>query len=543
MKVLQGQGVSRGVAGGHLVYLPTMEKPPLKKPTGSPAKEWERYRKARDTALQELSDLHLQTQSTLGADNAAVFEIHRMLLQDEDFNALVSQAINEQRHGAEYAVYATCSILSDAFDQLDDEYMRARKADITDISMRVIRVLEGAEDFSLNTAQPVVVAAHDLQPSQTAQLNPEQVVAFVTSAGSATSHTAIFARTLGIPAVVHLKDQLSQDKVAAGSTIYVDGDVGAVYVNPDAATTRRLEEKQTAHREHAERLRRLVGQPTRTKNGVAVKLYANVGGVADVAKVLAADAEGIGLFRSEFIYLQQPSLPDEATQFAAYKAVLEAMQNKPVVVRTLDLGADKQTDYYTLPHQANPALGLRGVRLSLTHPAVFKTQLRAILRASVHGNLRLMLPLITSVQEVLDAQVILSDVKNELTQEGVPFNEAVPLGIMIETPAAAMISDLLAPHVDFFSIGSNDLTQYTLAMDRESTLLEPFYNSRHPALLRLMERTVQSAKAAGIPVGVCGELAADETMLSAFLAMGLREFSVVPSAVLPLRAAIAELTV
>lgn len=541
MEKLNGTGVSKGVVRGRLHFFSPAPAAEQKRPVADPAAELERYKAARDKAVAELGALYEKTKETLGEENAALFEIHQMMLQDADYNEAVENTITGEKANAEYAVYSAGQAFAADFASMDDDYMKARAADVVDISQRVARILRGEEEAGLESAGPVILAADDLKPSETARLDKNQVLAFVTAGGSSNSHTAIFARTLGIPAVVGLGGALKKEY--DGMDAFVDGAAGEVVVRPDEVAAKELEARAAAFRQNQERLAAFKGKPTRTKNGKELLICANIGSPKDIELVLENDAEGIGLFRSEFLYLESADYPTEEAQFEAYKQVAEALGTRQVVIRTLDIGADKQADYFQLPHEENPALGMRAIRICLTRPEVFKTQLRALYRASVYGNLAIMFPMITSLDEIRRIKEIVEQVKAELTQKNAPFKADLPLGIMIETPAAAVISDLLAPHVDFFSVGTNDLTQYTLAIDRQNASVEPFRNTHHEAVLRLIRFAAESAHKNKIWIGICGELGADETLTETFLEMGIDELSVNPASVLGLRARVAEIEV
>ena len=458
------------------------------------------------------------------------------MLEDLDYCESITGMIRDEHVNAEYAVEQTGEQFSQMFAQMDDAYMKERSADVLDVSRRVIRLLTGQEDEALGGDTPCIIAADDLVPSETARLDRSKVLGFITARGSSNSHTAIFARTMGIPAVVGLGDSLLEE--FDGKNVFVDGASGEVFVAPDAQTTAELEnrrDQEAAHRRYLDTFR---GREAVTPDGHRILVCANIGAPKDLEAVLGADADGIGLFRSEFLYLGRDNYPPEEDQYQAYRQVLEAMEGRMVVIRTLDIGADKQADYFELPKEENPAMGLRAIRICLTSPEVFRTQLRALYRASAHGKLGIMFPMITSVSEVLRIKEICAQVREELKAEGIPFDEHVELGIMIETPAAAVISDLLAQEVDFFSIGTNDLTQYTLAVDRQNAQVESFCDRHHEALLRLIRTTVENAHKAGIWAGICGELAADTTLTDFFMEVGVDELSMTPGAILETKAKI-----
>ncbi len=491
-----------------------------------------RFAQASRLAAAQLGALAEQAKKTLGGENARVFEIHQMMLDDPDYLDAVHAIIADERACAEYAVSEAARRFSAMFAKMENEYMRARAADVLDISRRVLQNLAGAAEPELPAGGPVILVSDDFAPSETARFDRAVVKGLVASGGAVNSHAAIFARTAGIPAVIGCG---ALDALCGGEAAILDGDAGALYVSPTPEETARY----TALLQHAaaeagarEAYR---GRPTATVDGRSVKLFANIGSVADADAALANDAEGVGLFRSEFLYLAQNDYPDEETQFAAYRAVAEKMAGRRVVIRTLDIGADKDAPYFNLPPAANPALGLRAVRLCLQRPALFKTQLRAILRASAHGDVAALLPMVTTVDEVRRARALLEEAKRELAGEAILFAQGIPLGVMIETPAAAVISGLLAQEADFFSIGTNDLAQYTLAADRMDETVAAWYDERHPAVLCLVEKTVKNAHAHGIPAAICGELAADETLAGYFIELGVDELSVAPGKILGLR--------
>lgn len=492
-----------------------------------------RFEAARDQAAEELKGLYDKAVKEVGEANAAIFEVHQMMLEDEDYLDSVRNIIEAQSVNAEFAVATTGDNFARMFADMDDDYMKERAADVKDISERVIRVLSQKEE-KVNTSgaekEKYIIAADDLAPSETIQLDRETVLAFVTRHGSTNSHTAILARTMNIPALV----STAVPKEVNGKMAIVDGFKGIVIIDPDEETLREYEKKQQDEKNRQELLQQLKGKPTVTKEGKEIKLYANIGEVKDLGAVLQNDAAGIGLFRSEFLYLQSDHFPTEDEQFQSYKTVAEVMAGKKVIIRTLDIGADKQINYFGLEHEDNPALGYRAVRICLDQPDIFKTQLRTLLRASMFGNISIMIPMIASVWEVRKVKEIMEEVKAELTSEGIPFKN-VEFGIMIETPAAVMIADELAKEVDFFSIGTNDLTQYTLAIDRQNAKLDQFYDSHHPAVLKMIQMVIDSAHKAGIWAGICGELGADLTLTETFVKMGIDELSVSPAMVLPVR--------
>ena len=536
MTVLHCAGVSRGVASGNLRFLRRDAQAQPRREVADAEAEVLRFDQAREGAMEQLGTLYEETCAKLGEEKALLFQIHQMMLEDLDYCESITGMIRDEHVNAEYAVEQTGEQFSQMFAQMDDAYMKERSADVLDVSRRVIRLLTGQEDEALGGDTPCIIAADDLVPSETARLDRSKVLGFITARGSSNSHTAIFARTMGIPAVVGLGDSLLEE--FDGKNVFVDGASGEVFVDPDAQTTAELEnrrDQEAAHRRYLDTFR---GREAVTPDGHKILVCANIGAPKDLEAVLGADADGIGLFRSEFLYLGRDNYPPEEDQYQAYRQVLEAMDGRMVVIRTLDIGADKQADYFELPKEENPAMGLRAIRICLTRPEVFRTQLRALYRASAHGKLGIMFPMITSVSEVLRIKEICAQVREELKAEGIPFGEKVELGIMIETPAAAVISDLLAQEVDFFSIGTNDLTQYTLAVDRQNAQVESFCDRHHEALLRLIRTTVENAHKAGIWAGICGELAADTTLTDFFMEVGVDELSMTPGAILEAKAKI-----
>lgn len=535
MNVLHGEGVCAGVAGGKLHVLHRQTETP-KRQISDPEGEIARFDAARERAIAQLAALEEETQERLGQEQALLFQIHQMMLEDLDYRESVTGIISGQLMNAEYAVDQTAAQFSQIFAQMDDAYMQQRASDVLDVSRRLISVLMGREEAGWAGDEPVILAADDLVPSETARLDRQRVLAFVTAQGTGSSHTAIFARTMGIPAVVGLGDALLPDY--DGREVYVDGAAGEVYIDPDPETKAQLISRREALlrlRQHAEQYR---GVPATTPEGKRIQLCANIGSPKDLEAVEQGDGDGIGLFRSEFLYLGRDDYPSEEDQYRAYRQVAQAMAGRMVVVRTLDIGADKQASYFALPQEENPAMGMRAIRICLTRPQVFRTQLRALYRASVHGNLAIMFPMITSLEEVRQVKEICKQVRQELQEAGVPFRAETPLGIMIETPAAALISDRLAPEVDFFSIGTNDLTQYTLAVDRQNGSIGAFCNPHHEAVLRLIRYTAEQAHQAGIWVGICGELAADPSLTQTFVEMGIDELSMSPGKILETKARI-----
>jgi phosphotransferase system enzyme I (PtsI) len=534
MLVLEGKSVFAGIAIGPVILYKRMVHTVAGHVVTNPESEVARFRAARLTAQNQIKALYEKALTEVDEKTANIFDVHQMMLDDLDYIEAIESTIRTQKMNAEYAVNATADSFAKMFAAMDDAYMQARAADVKDISGKVLNILTGGNEGLVTLEKPSILAANDLVPSETVSLDKNKIMAFITEAGSTNSHTAILARTMGIPAIVGLGNKLVAN-LKNDLTVIVDGFEGKVYIDPDATTLSVMSAKLEKDKKHKALLADLKGKPNETKSGHQIKVYANIGQPKDLAAVLDNDAGGIGLFRSEFLYLGRDNFPSEEEQFTAYKTVLETMHGKEVVIRTLDIGADKQVGYFNLPHEDNPALGYRAIRICLTQPEIFKTQLRAILRASAFGKADIMFPMITSAKEIEDAKSIVSEVKEELKLNGIAFDENIKIGIMIETPAAAVISDELAKHVDFFSIGSNDLTQYTLAIDRQNTSLDRFFNAHHPALLRLIAHTAESAHANGIWVGICGELGADQALTEEFIKMGIDELSVSPASILPLR--------
>lgn len=533
MLSLKGKGVCGGVTLGTLAVLRRNAAAVKRRKVQNAEAEVARFQTARQGAIDKLAELYEKAVADVGKDNAAIFEIHQMMLEDLDYIESVEGIIRTQQVNAEYAVQTIAANFAEIFSSMEDDYMRARAADVKDISNKVLGCLGDAGSSWESGSGSYILAADDLAPSETVQLDKSRVQGFVTAAGSVNSHTAILARTIGIPAVVSTGSSIGEEY--DGKLIAVDGYTGEVFVDPDEATLERIKAKMEQDAQHKKLLEELKGKKSITGGGQKVHVYANIGGTGDLASVLANDAEGIGLFRSEFIYLESKDYPTEEQQFEKYKLAAEAMAGKRVIIRTLDIGADKQADYFELLQEENPALGYRAIRICLERPELFATQLRAICRASAYGKLAVMFPMIISVEEVRKARKILREVQAELKYAGVSFDPKMEVGIMIETPAAALISAELAKEVDFFSIGTNDLSQYTLAIDRQNQQLEPFFDAHHPAILRLIEMTVQGAHAAGIWCGVCGELGADLSLTKEFVRMGMDELSVSPASILPLR--------
>ncbi len=532
MEKFEGKAIFKGVAIGRIMFYGKKENIVKRFKIEDTAAEIQRYDNARKESIEQLKKLHDDAVKKVGEENAAIFEVHAMLLEDDDFNDSVHNMIENEEVNAEYATAVTGENFSKMFAEMEDEYFKARSADMKDISERVISVLSG-KDTTATFDQPVIIAADDLMPSETVQLDKEKVLAFVTKYGSANSHTAILARTMNIPALINIPVDPSWD----GKMAIVDGHTGTFYLDPDEDTIHEMTAKQDKDLEERRLLQELKGKENVSLDGKKINLYANIGGLKDLASVLANDGGGVGLFRSEFLYIGRDSMPTEEEQFQAYKAVAQTLAGKKVIIRTLDIGADKQADYLHLDKEDNPALGFRAIRICLTRPEIFKTQLRAIYRASAYGTISVMYPMITSTEEVEEIKKISAAVRAELSADGVPFGN-VEEGIMIETPAAAIISDELAKMVDFFSIGTNDLTQYTLAMDRQNDKLDRFYNPHHPAVLRLIQTVIENGHADGAWVGICGELGADTSLTETFLQMGVDELSVSPSMILPVREAI-----
>ncbi len=537
MNVYQGKSVFGGIAIGHLCVYQKGEQQVTRQKIEDVEVEVKRFQVAREAAQAQLGELYDKAVKEVGEANAAIFEMHQMLLEDEDYQDSIENIIRTQQVNAEYATAVTSDHFSSMFAEMDDDYMKERAADIRDISERVIANLNGENKSKVVTDEPVIILADDLAPSETVQLEKDKVLSFVTVHGSVNSHTAILARTMGIPALVSTEMELTQD--LDGKLAVVDGNHGTIYVDPDAETMEKMETLKKEEEEKKELLQTFKNKESITLDGKKVLTYANIGNVKDLALVLQNGAEGIGLFRSEFLYLESETYPTEEEQFEVYKKVAETMAGKRVIIRTLDIGADKQADYFELAKEENPAMGVRAIRICLTRPEIFKTQLRALFRASAFGNIAIMYPMITSLSEIAQIKEIVEEVKAELDADGVPYGTPEQ-GIMIETPAAATISDLLAKEVDFFSIGTNDLTQYTLAIDRQNQSLDAFFDAHHIAVLRMIYQTVQNAHKAGIWCGICGELGADSDLTELFLAMGIDELSVSPGRLLTIRRLICE---
>ena len=538
MQVYSGKSVFGGIAIGKISVYRKNEQQVKRVRTEDTKGELARYEAAKAAAVEQLQELYQKALKEVGEANAAIFEIHQMMLDDGDYNESVENIIETQKVNAEYAVAVTGDNFAQMFRAMDDDYMRERAADVKDISERVLSILNGGQKGKVVTDEPVIIVADDLAPSETVQLEKDRVLSFVTVHGSVNSHTAILARTMAIPALIGT-EELPLDDTVDGKLAVVDGLNGKIYVEPDAQTLEEMKKRRQAELEKKELLQLLKGKDNVTLDGKKIMLYANIGNIKDLATVIQNDAGGIGLFRSEFIYLEKDRYPTEEEQFSIYKTAVETMAGKRVIIRTLDIGADKQCEYFKMDKEENPALGYRAIRICLTRPEIFKTQLRALFRASAYGNLAVMYPMITSLWEVKRIKEIVEEVKAELTEEQLEFGNPQQ-GIMIETPAAVMMSGELAKEVDFFSIGTNDLTQYTLAIDRQNPKLDKFYDAHHPAVLSMIRMTVENAHKAGIWAGICGELGADTSLTKEFLAMGVDELSVSPGSILPIRKIILE---
>ncbi len=533
-----GKSVYKGTAIGEIRVLKKKDSLVKRVHIDDVEAELTRLEGAKQQTLSQLQSLYEKALQEVGEANAAIFEVHQMMLEDEDYQDAILGMIRNEEVNAEYAVAVTGDNFAEMFANMDDEYMQARSADIKDISNRLVGNLSGEEQMDWDAMEPSIIVADDLTPSETVQMDKKKILAFVTVHGSTNSHTAILARMMNIPALIGVP--LPLEELHSGTQAIVDGKNGVIYLEPDATQIAKAEEAQKQEKEQQNLLATYKGRETVTKSGKKIHLYANIGSVSDVAYVLENDAEGIGLFRSEFLYLGRDALPDETEQFNAYRQVLQMMAGKKVIIRTLDIGADKNADYLELGHEDNPAMGYRAIRICLEQPDIFKTQLRALLRAAKFGNLSIMYPMITSVEEVMSIKEIVKEVEKELQEENLPY--AIPeQGIMIETPAAVMMSAELAEHVDFFSIGTNDLTQYTLAIDRQNSRLDRFYNPHHEAVLRMIQMTIDGAHKHGKWVGICGELGADTSLTERFITMGIDELSVSPSMVLGVRSKICEM--
>ncbi len=538
MQVYSGKSVFGGIAIGKISVYRKNEQQVKRVRTEDTKEELARYEAAKAAAIEQLQELYQKALKEVGEANAAIFEIHQMMLDDGDYNESVENIIETQKVNAEYAVAVTGDNFAQMFRAMDDDYMRERAEDVKDISERVLSILNGGQKGKVVTDEPVIIVADDLAPSETVQLEKDMVLSFVMVHGSVNSHTAILARTMAIPALIGT-EELPLDDTVDGKLAVVDGLNGKIYVEPDAQILEEMKKRRQAELEKKELLQLLKGKDNVTLDGKKIMLYANIGNIKDLATVIQNDAGGIGLFRSEFIYLEKDRYPTEEEQFSIYKTAVETMAGKRVIIRTLDIGADKQCEYFKMDKEENPALGYRAIRICLTRPEIFKTQLRALFRASAYGNLAIMYPMITSLWEVKRIKEIVEEVKAELTAEQLEFGNPQQ-GIMIETPAAVMMSGELAKEVDFFSIGTNDLTQYTLAIDRQNPKLDKFYDAHHPAVLSMIRMTVENAHKAGIWAGICGELGADTSLTKEFLAMGVDELSVSPGSILPIRKIILE---
>lgn len=535
MEKYQGKSVFGGIAIGKIFFYKNMEEIPVKRTAKSLLEEIERYQKAKRQAKKELESLYEATRKKAGSDNAGIFQAQEMLLADEEYDAFVIETISQQNADAEYAVVTTGNHFAEKMSGMEDAYLKERAVDIKDVTKRIWRILsDGKEEGKLT--EPSIVVARELTPGETASMDKEKMLALVTKLGSANSHTAILSKSMKLPALVGVEVKEEWN----GKTAIVDGRTGEIYIEPDAALIKRYERRKQEEKKRQESYKALKGKENITLSGKKIALYANIGSAGDLEAALDEDAGGIGLLRSEFLYLGRKDCPTEEEQFSAYKRVVQAMEDRQVIIRTLDIGADKRVPYLGLEAEENPAMGYRGIRICLTQKELFKTQLRAILRAAAMGNVAVMYPMIISVSEMKQIKQIVEEVKEELSEEGAVFG-TVRQGIMIETPAAALISDLLAEEVDFFSIGTNDLTQYTLAIDRQNNRLDSFYDAHHQALHRLIKMVADNANRAGIPVGICGELAADASWTRAFLDMGIASLSVSPAFVLPIRKIIREL--
>lgn len=540
MQIYNGKSVFGGIAIGKISVYQKKEQQVKRVKIDDPEQEMARYEKAKAEGIKQLQGLYDKALREVGEANAAIFEVHQMMMEDDGYNESVENIIRSQGVNAEYAVATTGDNYAQMFSAMDDDYMRERAADVRDISERLLTVLNGEETGAVDADEPKIIVAEDLAPSETVQLDKDKVLSFVTVKGSLNSHTAILARTMAIPALVNTSVSLESE--IDGRLGIVDGANGTFYVDPDEATLAEMKKRQEEDLSRKQLLLTLKGKENVTLDGQKVMLYANIGNIKDLATVIQNDAGGIGLFRSEFIYLEKEDFPTEEEQFQIYRQVAQTMAGKRVIIRTLDIGADKQCDYFHMEHEENPALGCRAIRICLTRPEIFKTQLRALFRASAFGKIAIMYPMITSVQEVRKIKGIVEEVKAELTSQGVEFDNPEQ-GIMIETPAAAIISDDLAKEVDFFSIGTNDLSQYTMAIDRQNPQLDLFFDPHHPAVLRMISLVVENAHKAGIWAGICGELGADQSLTKEFLAMGVDELSVSPGSILPLRKIILETNV
>ena len=535
MERYTGKSILKGTAIGKILFYSKEEQVVQRKSVDDVQAELDRFEKAKNEAVVQLNALYEKALKEVGEVNAAIFEVHAMMVEDGDFNDSIRNVIESQSVNAEYAVAVTGDNFAKMFSEMDDDYFKARSADIKDIAERIVRILHGGHSGGDLGDEPVILAAKDLAPSETVQMDKTKLLGFVTELGSSNSHTAILARTMNIPALIgiHVSEEMD------GKTAIIDGVSGELIIDPDEDVLKQYQQRQEEEKRSRELLLQLKGKPAVTLDGKEIKLFANIGSVGDMAKVLANDAGGIGLFRSEFLYLEKDDYPTEEEQFQAYKTVAETMAGKKVVIRTLDIGADKQVDYFNMDKEDNPAMGYRAIRICLDRPEIFRTQLRAIMRASAYGNIAIMYPMIISVDEVLQIKKIVASIKADFDEKGIPYGD-FEQGIMIETPAAVMISDLLAKEVDFFSLGTNDLTQYTLAIDRQNSKLDNIYDAHHPAILRMIQMVIDNGHKENCWVGICGELGADLTMAEKSLRMGIDELSVSPAAVLPVKKIIRE---
>ena len=541
MITIQGKGVSTGIGMGPLYFYRRNKTEIVRTTVADTAAEWERFKAAQATAIEQLGVLAEKAREEAGDEAAMLFETHQMMAEDLDYEEAIQALICEDALNAEAAVSDTSVQFAEMFASMDDAYMQGRAADVKDVSQRILDILMGVVQGGINSEVPVLLAADDLAPSETIQLDKSKILGFITSYGSGSSHTAILARTMGIPAIVGLGDAL--DPIYEGRMVVVDGSTGAVIIEPSDEVFNSFVSKREEQLRQRALLEQLKGEENITKDGKKIRIYCNIGSPEDVHAVHVNDGNGIGLFRSEFLYLNSKTYPTEEEQFEAYKSVLTQMDGQEVIIRTCDIGADKQIDYFELPKEENPAMGMRALRISLSRPGFFRTQLRALYRASAYGKLGIMFPMVTSVWEVREVKRLIEDVKKDLHEEGIPYSDHVEIGIMIETPAAAILSDRLAKEVDFFSCGTNDLTQYTLACDRQNNDLGRFYDPHHLSVVRLLKMVVENAHKNGVWVGICGELGADLEMTETFLAIGVDELSVSPRAVLPLRAKVRETNV
>lgn len=540
MITIQGKGVSRGIAKGPLFFYQRPEAAIIRKAVSDVKSEKERLFDAQKETIRQLELLAEKSRKEAGEEVAALFETHAMFVEDEDFVSCILSVMEKEQCNAEYAVQKAGKQFAAMLAAMDNAYMQARAADIEDVVRRMINHLMGSTSGKIDVEQPVILAADDLAPSETLQMDQSKILGFVTQEGSGNSHTAILARTMGIPAICSAGSDLKQEY--SGRLCYLDGETGELVIEPDAITLHALQEKYEKQQKTKQLLEAMKGQEDITQDGRKIMLYCNIGSPEDVSAVLSNDGQGIGLFRSEFLYLSASDFPSEEDQFEAYRQAAAAMNGKRVIIRTLDIGADKQADYFGMRKEDNPALGMRAIRICLNHPDIFRPQLRALYRASVYGKIAIMFPMITSVWEVRECRRACLKVMAELDKEGIPYNPDTEIGIMIETPASVLVADDLAKEVDFFSIGTNDLTQYLLACDRKANDLGKFYDPYHPSVLRAIRMAADAAHKAGIWIGICGELGSDISLLSTFLSMGIDEFSVSPALVLPMRYAIRQRT-